>query len=596
MISKVLKKLRVLVIIAIIVAFVWFLAVYPTYKFKEYESQIKKAAERYYELNPTKLPTGERVSTVTLQELFREAYLKEDLYIPYSKKPCSTLNSWVKVTKNNKNKNDDYKYYIYLECGALKSTIDHKGPVITLKGDEEMNVEIDSKFKDPGISKVYDKKDGNLDIKETTIAGTVDTSKIGTYTIKYTAVDKLGNKTTVERKVNVINTLKTQVKKGLGKETRYKGNPENNYIMVSNMMHRIVGLDDKNNVMVVAEHPVSYINYNKIDKWLNDYYYNLLSDKAKKIIVESEYCESVKDNSATDCSIKTNAKKIYYPSVVDVNLAEAGGENFMKTDQLSWINSKGITAIGVYNQAFYEELYKELTKTSIAAIRPMTTINGKLKILSGDGTRDNPFILKDYIKPSGDKQVSDLMVGDIIKNKGVNYIVIGQLSDGTTKVITYSNISTMDDIVRITNTEKTPFIYNPNKKTNIGYKINNQLTKYVDKSIFEAHQIEVPIYKNKIVYGEETKTKKYKVLFSAPNVFEMFSVQNYVEKEISEGSTWFINSSSVEDTGIAVDTYGDVIETVYNEDVYGIRAVAYIKKNQNVSGGSGTYEDPYTIR
>ena len=289
MISKVLKKLRVLVIIAIIVAFVWFLAVYPTYKIKEYESQIKKAAERYYELNPTKLPTGERVSTVTLQELFREAYLKEDLYIPYSKKPCSTLNSWVKVTKNNKNKNDDYKYYIYLECGALKSTIDHKGPVITLKGDEEMNVEIDSKFKDPGISKVYDKKDGNLDIKETTIAGTVDTSKIGTYTIKYTAVDKLGNKTTVERKVNVINTLKTQVKKGLGKETRYKGNPENNYIMVSNMMHRIVGLDDKNNVMVVAEHPVSYINYNKIDKWLNDYYYNLLSDKAKKIIVESEY-------------------------------------------------------------------------------------------------------------------------------------------------------------------------------------------------------------------------------------------------------------------------------------------------------------------
>ena len=31
----------------------------------------------------------------------------------------------------------------------------------------------------------------------------------------------------------------------------------------------------------------------KIDKWLNDYYYKLLSDKAKKLIVDSEYCKSV---------------------------------------------------------------------------------------------------------------------------------------------------------------------------------------------------------------------------------------------------------------------------------------------------------------
>ena len=99
-----------------------------------------------------------------------------------------------------------------------------------------------------------------------------------------------------------------------------------------------------------------------------------------------------------------------------------------------------------------------------------------------------------------------------------------------------------------------------------------------------------------LITGEETKTAKYKVLFSAPNIFEIYSTHNYIEGEVSEGSTWFINSSLEEDTGVIVDTYGDVTETVYNEDVYGIRAVAYIKKNQNVSGGSGTYDDPYTIR
>lgn len=592
MISKVLKKLRVLVIIAIIVAFVWFLAVYPTYKFKDYESQIKSAAERYYELNPTKLPTGERVATVTLQELYRGAYIKDDLYIPYTKEPCSVKDSWVKVTK----KNNDYKYNIYLECGALKSTIDHKGPIITLKGDKEMNIEVNSKFKDPGIEKIYDKTDGNIDVEETVIKGNVDTSKIGTYSIKYTAVDKLGNKTTEERTINVINTLKTQVKKLLGKETRFKGEPENNYIMVSNMRYRIVGLDDNSNVIVVTEHPVSYINYNKIDKWLNDYYYNLLSSKAKKIIVESEYCKSVKDTSATECSTKTEAKKIYYPSVVDVNLAEAGEQNFMKTDQLSWINSNEISSIGVYNQAFFNVLYKKEKKTSISAIRPMLTIDGKLKVLSGEGTQKKPYILKDYIKPDGDKKVSDLVIGDVITNKGIKYIVINQLSDGTTKVISYNNIKEIGDLFRIENTEKTPLIYNPTKKKNIAFKINNQITNYVDKSIFTAHEIEVPIYKNNIEYGEEIKKVKYNVLFSAPNIFEIFSAQNYEGEEISEGSTWFINSSQSPDKGVIVDTYGDVLDTVYKDDVYGLRAVAYIKKNQNVSSGSGTYKDPYTIR
>ena len=34
--------------LAIIFAFVWFLLVYPTYKFKQYEGELKEAAERYY--------------------------------------------------------------------------------------------------------------------------------------------------------------------------------------------------------------------------------------------------------------------------------------------------------------------------------------------------------------------------------------------------------------------------------------------------------------------------------------------------------------------------------------------------------------------
>ena len=70
--------------------------------------------------------------------------MKEDIYIPYTKKPCSITNSWVKVTK----KDNDYNYIVYLECGAIKSTVYHKGPQITLKGkmEETMTIEKDKEI------------------------------------------------------------------------------------------------------------------------------------------------------------------------------------------------------------------------------------------------------------------------------------------------------------------------------------------------------------------------------------------------------------------------------------------------------------------
>ena len=595
MISKIIKHLKFVVIIAIIVAFVWFLVVYPTYKFKQYESTVRNAAKRYYEINSSKLPTGNRVSTVSLQTLSRESYIKEDLYIPYTKDVCSPLNSWVKVTKNEDG--SDYKYITYLECGAIKSTVDHKGPQITLKGEKEMSMEVNTEFKDPGIEKIYDKKDGNIDVKETVISGNVDSKNVGDYKITYSAVDKLGNKTVEERIIHVVNTLRSQVENLLGKEKRFKGNPEKNYIKVSNMNYRIVGLDDNNNVIIVAEHPVSYINYSKIDKWLNEYYYNILSKKTKKMIVESEYCKGVEALDSTKCS-NTTTEKVYYPSVVDINLAQQGEENFMKTDQLSWINAKNgeITTTGVYNGAFYNELYKKMDKNDLSTIRPMLTINGKLKITSGDGTFKNPYKLKDHNQSTGKSKASDLSIGDLIFNKGTYFRVIKQESDGTTKVISDDNVKNTKEIIYVTNVETPTVIYNPKKSKNIASTINNQTTKYIDKSIFTIHEIEVPIYKGRVIYGTETKKEKYKVLFSAPNIFEMYSAHSYGTGDDIGGSCWFINSSLEDHKGVVVNGYGDVIEMLVEDDSYQYRVVAYLKEDLYISSGDGSYKRPYTLR
>ena len=132
--KKVKKYFKIIITVVIIALFVWFLIIYPLVSFKGYEKQMKEAAERYFVIKPGELPTGERIKTITLQDLFFGSYIKEDFYIPYTKEPCSLKDSWVKVRKEN----EEYKYYVYLKCGVLSSTVDHKGPVITLNGDEKM--------------------------------------------------------------------------------------------------------------------------------------------------------------------------------------------------------------------------------------------------------------------------------------------------------------------------------------------------------------------------------------------------------------------------------------------------------------------------
>ena len=175
--KKYLGKIKFLIVIAVILLFVWFLVIYPMVSFKQAENKMLKAAERYYEINSARLPAGTRVKTLTLQDLYTGSYIKEDIYIPYTDTPCDLKNSWVKTQQEN----GKYKHYVYLKCGVIESTVDHKGPTIKLNGSDEMVISKGTKFKDPGVASVVDNKDGNKDKSSIEIRSDLDTSKVGEY-------------------------------------------------------------------------------------------------------------------------------------------------------------------------------------------------------------------------------------------------------------------------------------------------------------------------------------------------------------------------------------------------------------------------------
>ena len=597
--KKLNRRLKTSFITFIVVAIVWVFLLSPYITFKSNEKKFTEAAKKYYETNQQELPTGERLADVSLQKLYEKGYIGEDYYVPYrllSKETCNVTDSWVKVRRVN----GEYKYYTYLKCGLLSSTIDHKGPKIKLNGDDEITVALGEEFKDPGVKSVRDNQDGNIDTKEVVVKGTVNTKKIGTYKLSYIAFDNLKNRSEVKRTVTVVQKLNSTVKKATKKNNLYVGQDPDNYIYFSGMLFRIVGLEG-DNIKIVADKDVANVNHDGLDEWLK-YYYDHINKESKKLVVKTKYCQMTlkeSDTNTTECSSYTKPREVYIPSVVDINkAAEEQYENYMKTKTMSWTSDKASDKKSYLTRdIFYNE---ELGKDYMAfedkynfGVRPMLTIKGDVMIQSGDGTRDNPYDIGDFESAKADDKVSSRQSGEYLKIGSSLWRIVDGQSDGTTKVIMESSLHSINEYLIINYGDSDDKTYNPKKKDNIGYKINNRASEYINTKYFVKHEIEVPIYKSDAKYGKEIKTEKYEAKISAPNMYEMWSASslNYAVR-----SYWLINSSKnsslkygVSDIGVVL--YGEMSPYI----TFGVRPVGYLNKSCVIVSGKGTESDPYII-
>ena len=92
------KILKLVVSIAIVSMFVWFLVLSPMLTFHSNEKKIENAAKRYFELNSDKLPTGERVKTLSLNTLYKQSYLKEGMGLGYAQESKQIVGTYANKT------------------------------------------------------------------------------------------------------------------------------------------------------------------------------------------------------------------------------------------------------------------------------------------------------------------------------------------------------------------------------------------------------------------------------------------------------------------------------------------------------------------
>ena len=597
---KISRKIKLIIFLLIVGCGCWFFLVSPYLGFLANEKKFEKAARDYFDHHPGELPTGERVKTLSMNTLYHQAYLKDDFYVPNSKKSCSIEKSWVKVKKEN----NDYRYYVYLDCGVFSSRVDHEGPTIKLEGEKTIRIGIGEEFKDPGVKSVSDNVDGNMKKSDVNIDNPVNVNKVGTYEITYSALDSLKNKGVAKRTVEVVQTLHSTVKAALGEATNYKGLPENNYVRLSNILFRIYGVDANKNVILVSAEDIANVNYTKIDKWL-DYFYGYLNDYTKGIMVKNKYCKMNLDETqlaTTECSSYGSETLLGVPSVDMVNKANGENGNFMQPFTISWTSTAkdGDNAYVTRNAFFFDDYGKDFVSYPSVhnyGVRPVMTVKGDSLIKGGTGLVNDPYIFGDVTPAKGGSKINTRYTGEYLSIDGEIYRIIQVEKDGTTKVISESTIGTIDDKLLCTASASSPVIvYNPKDKISAAYCINNKASTFLETSYFVNHEIEVPVYEDAIIYGEETSVSKFKAVLSAPDMYEIFSAQT--EMHLASLSYWLKNTSKSKNrVGAAITDIG----VPYNETIpdymsLNIRVVAYMKKGSIISSGLGTFESPYIIK
>ena len=600
--KKIIRIVVVVLVVLLVLAILYFAFYYPNKVFKDNEKKFIAAGERYYQINKNYLPNQEgRVLTVNLGTLIKEDYL-DDIYIPYSKKVCDLNESTVKAIK----KDGEFQYYTYLKCGNYESSTDHEGPVITLNGDSTINLNKGDGYKEPGVKSVVDDTDGNLNVDDVTIKGEVDTNTVGTYEITYSASDSLNNKSEVTRKVVVEESLSNVVREATSDTNGYyKGDALNNYVMFNNMTFRIVKINSNNTVTIASDEVLANVDYtndgrfadSSLDSWLNDYFYNLLESKYKKLITSSKWCDDVlnADNYvATECSRSSAKRNVGILSIQDCNNTLADDISFLDFGGIVWYanldsNNNPWTMTDLYDYPLKSE---PMNQEYLFNVRPAVTLKKNTKVLSGDGSEADPYILVENDSARRNTLINERQIGEYINYSGYTWRIAG-INDDTTEVIMTGVVTNNYVELQIGYNNSGAKVYNPNKKGNIGYQVINEMTKYVSTDLFTKTKVEVPIYNNKVTYKGKKDTKTYNNIVTIPSVFDIFTAKG---DNSSDGGYWYIDSSKEDGVKTVMYPAGTVTYTTVTDDrTEGVKIKAYLKSDVFITDGDGSLEHPYTI-
>ena len=220
---------------------------------------------------------------------------------------------------------------------------------------------------------------------------------------------KYGNKNTDNLLITKIddNNNKNNNYKVINGEHYFINNSENNYLKYSNMLFRIIKINQNGEIVIINDNSVTSLAYGKSKKFTESYIFEWLNDIEKEYtgiyekvlnnkenyLIKSMNCEDTYDSlSNSDC------KNINYDNYVTLLSANdfvniGGKESYINNNEYFYLESSNSNN----KQWYVNSEGKTLTSfgEDIIGVKPVLTLKNNISYIKGDGTKDNPYIIEE---------------------------------------------------------------------------------------------------------------------------------------------------------------------------------------------------------
>lgn len=399
---------------------------------------------------------------------------------------------------------------------------------------------------------------------------------------------------TVLKKQSYVDLTKGLIFDEEKNEYRYLGDVDDNYLEYSGIVYRIIGIDKDNNIKVISDKSVTMMysglekGYDKsyVNKWLNydkdvtgsGVYENNINESVN-YLSSTYYCEDIIDDIKNiTCDKNSTNYKISLLSLYDYYKA-GGKSSFLNNGETFYLGTLNKDNHNYYITSDGEVSINEIS-TKTYAVRPVITIISSSVLLSGKGTKDDPYRILE-IKPS---TLEDTTINTYVSFSNQIFKVIDNSTDAT-KVALNGVIKENDiDVVKSFGGKNNKY---SNSKNTVGYYLNNTYLKTLDsKNIIKSDWYIGALSLDNLDYSNEKNTK-VNLSVGMLSLGDMFvgDINNVLTLSRGIESDQIINVINKEG-----NFYGDFITSKYN-----VRPALYLNNELKITGGNGTFDAPYEL-
>ena len=395
--------------------------------------------------------------------------------------------------------------------------------------------------------------------------------------------------------------------KNVNQEYYFYGKNTNNYVSYSNLVWRIVKINEDNTILLITDNVIGSLAYGNLEDkyedsniihWLNHINDNdisgviekYLNEKEKYLVKTSTCIDKIDDIEKVTCEKKN---KDFYLGLLSIqDYIHTGGNNgFIANERYSYMANKNKD-----NEIWYINEDGKLDVSNgetISGIKATITLSPNLELKSGTGTQDDPYKFED----------STSILGSYIK-LGEDTWRVYEEQDNIIKLISQDTILT--DEKTLTNQKKTSSTsdINNDDKLEYSYASNSyyhndtkkgSLAYYLNHTYYDSLSYKDLILENTYANGFYGSDSNYDYQNIMKNTIEtkvaLPSISDILLNDTLSG--YFTDTGTSETSSFVYirKEKGAVSSKNVTSEAYVVPCISI--QRDNLKAGSGNIEDPY---